>query len=519
MKSNFLYHFALIIIFSFQNLESQNTSVYVAAHPDDWQLFMNPNAYNSLKTPNEKVVFLHTTAGSQNTANNRYLAREEGSLRAIRFMSNTFRNESVLGTNMNKAIVSINGHRILKFTYRNSVAYFLRLSEAGKLGNLYNNPNSKITAIDNSTTYNSLSDLKTTIRRIIESESQGSSNINFNLADTDNTINPNDHPDHISTSKIMQDVAKNMGRVTMNLYTEYNTEVRAQNVFNRNYMISIGTWAVTTSGISDKFHPSTWNDAHNAWIGKQYFRTIPAKPVPGTNIALNKPTTALKNEIGHPSSSAVDNNTSLNSWWGANPYPQMWQVDLGNNYNLNQIIMINYYDGSRYYRYNIEASLDGINWENIGDFSKNTIPASSNGNAFYPNNHTARYLRVNMTYNSANIGVHIVEFKAYGTLNSTLSNTKFEQNNNQKDTKYTFSINPNPIKKKDKIKLALDLSLKEKVIIHIFNPNGNKILSKVLNLAKGLNEVEFQSEQLSTGLFIIKVEAFGKTKTKKIVIK
>ncbi len=62
---NYLHSIIGLIIFSISfNIEAQNTTnVFVSAHPDDWQLFMNPNAYNSVKTPNEKVVFIHTTAG------------------------------------------------------------------------------------------------------------------------------------------------------------------------------------------------------------------------------------------------------------------------------------------------------------------------------------------------------------------------------------------------------------------------------------------------------------------------
>ncbi len=39
------------------------TSFYVVAHPDNWQLFMNPNAYHSVKNEDEKTVFIHATAG------------------------------------------------------------------------------------------------------------------------------------------------------------------------------------------------------------------------------------------------------------------------------------------------------------------------------------------------------------------------------------------------------------------------------------------------------------------------
>ena len=42
---------------------AQSTAIYVSAHQDDWQLFMNPNAYYSIQNPDTKTIILHTTAG------------------------------------------------------------------------------------------------------------------------------------------------------------------------------------------------------------------------------------------------------------------------------------------------------------------------------------------------------------------------------------------------------------------------------------------------------------------------
>ena len=38
-------------------------SVFVVAHPDDWQLFMNPAAFHAMNGPHEKAVFVHVSAG------------------------------------------------------------------------------------------------------------------------------------------------------------------------------------------------------------------------------------------------------------------------------------------------------------------------------------------------------------------------------------------------------------------------------------------------------------------------
>ncbi|GAA4937564.1 hypothetical protein GCM10023314_07660 [Algibacter agarivorans] len=566
----------LFFSYSFNLLAQNDTSFYLSPHPDDWQLFMNPNAYQSVKNTNEKVVFIHTTAGDagSGTGNNNYfLAREQGSLRALRFMSNTFTSGAGLGTNMNETTVTINGHSILKYTYRNIVAYFLRLPDGNPDGSgfalhnfkslqkLYNGTVSNISAVDNSTTYNSLSDLEYTLKSIIELESSNLNSVVFNLADDDDTINPDDHSDHVYSSKIMQDVADDIGNITLNLYVDYDSGTRAQNVFNDNYLVSAGTWGVTTSGLSDNFHNSTWNNSHNVWIGKQYFRTLGTSTIaftntevivdenipvgfarfsvtltgdisekvtvdyttvggtalsPGdysttsgtitftptnksfdidvpitndatietqeaytvvlsnilsnlelvgfvngvssitangiindddsntSNIALNKPTTASSYEDDRVSSLAVDDDFSLSSWWGAHPYEQWWQVDLLDIYDIGEIIVTNYYDGTRFYQYDIEASLDGINWTEIVDFNDNTTPASNQGNTFNITNTSARYLRVNMNFNSANVGVHIVEFEAYGELKDSgiisFTNTEVITDENTLNGFATFNV-------------------------------------------------------------------------------
>ncbi len=569
-KNNFVFIIGLIALFSFSNLIAQTTSVYVVAHPDDWQLFMNPNAYHSIKGVNEKVIFLHTTAGDGGggASNNYYLAREEGSLRAIRFMSNTFTNSGAPGNNVNKTTVTVNGHQLLKFSYRNAVAYFLRLPDGDYRGTGYPGTNNEsllklvdgsitsISAVDGTATYNSLADLEATLQAIVTSEMIPSSSVIFNVADDDAGINPDDHSDHVNSSLIMQNVANNIGGVNLNLYTEYFTSSTPQNVFNEDYMISVGTWAATASGLSDSSYFSTWDSSHNVWIGKQYFRTVsgnnnpvatvaatdaaaeenpldtgvftvslnsvnlgspiivnytvsgtatsgsdytalsgtvtiptgqqsatitvtpiddieaeqsetviltlssgstynigtPASAtvniisedvvLPGTNLALLKPTT-VSNGVS-TKNNAVDGNYNKTNYWQGVPYPQWWQVDLGNNFDISKIVLTTYYGGNRYYQYDIQASIDGNNWTTIVDFNANTTPATSQGNTFNINNPQARYLRVNMNYNSANLGVHIIEFEAYGMLSVnnpqvTVNATDVSASENPLDTG-TFTI-------------------------------------------------------------------------------
>jgi hypothetical protein len=70
-------------------------SFYFAAHEDDWQLFMNPSAFEDVVSGAAKTVFVHLTAGDAGLGvgfggrkHPFYLARENGAEAAIRFMAN-----------------------------------------------------------------------------------------------------------------------------------------------------------------------------------------------------------------------------------------------------------------------------------------------------------------------------------------------------------------------------------------------------------------------------------------------
>lgn len=278
----------LIICFAlspFFGISQSKTPIYVSAHPDDWQLFMNPAAFQSVKDSSSKVIFIHTTAGDAGNGmgNNNYtLAREEGSLRAIRFMCNSLVENIGLGANMNQESITINGHQIRRHAYANTVSYFLRLPDGNYYGEgyplhdstslrrIYEGDKVSITAVDNSTSYTSLQDLKQTLIQLISLETQGS--IHFNVAETDSVVNPGDHSDHLISSKIFQEIAEELEVESIRYYIEYATNSQPMNVVDEAFLISAGTWGATASGLSDMGHYSTWDPVHNSWIGRQYFR-------------------------------------------------------------------------------------------------------------------------------------------------------------------------------------------------------------------------------------------------------
>src|SRR5215475_8213285 len=115
-------------------------SFYFAAHEDDWQLFMNPSAFQDVMNGAAKTVFVHITAGDAGLGVGKggrkhpfYLARENGAEAAIRFMADA---EATPGERI-AAPMSFNGHMIYRVSYLNTVSYFFRLPDGHWSGDGY----------------------------------------------------------------------------------------------------------------------------------------------------------------------------------------------------------------------------------------------------------------------------------------------------------------------------------------------------------------------------------------------
>ena len=268
-------------------------SVFTVAHQDDWQLFMNPAAYRAMDEPQEKAVFIHVTAGDAGRGATGepvpyYLAREEGALRAVRFMANAADPTQGRGLAMNAAKIDISGHPIQRFAYANAVVYFLRLPDGNIVNGTVFTPHPQAIdklrtgavessqTIDGGTRYVGWDDLVSTLAAIVERERVAGSSLSLHLAETNEALNPRDHPDHRATALAMEEVAIRLPCATTHRHDEYATRSRPLNVTGEDYMIDVGTWAATASGLSDNLAKATWESEHNAWIGRSYSRSAPA---------------------------------------------------------------------------------------------------------------------------------------------------------------------------------------------------------------------------------------------------
>ena len=143
----------------------------------------------------------------------------------------------------------------------------------------------------------------------------------------------------------------------------------------------------------------------------------PSKPTP-PGIAVGKPITATSVYGDRKPEFAVDGQTYDReaSWWSREP--ASLTVDLQKREKVLGFQVYPYWDGSRYYQYTIETSLDGKQWTMAVDMAKNIQIATPAGHLHnfkinMPEGFDCRYVRLNMQKNSANPGVHVVEFKLF----------------------------------------------------------------------------------------------------------
>jgi predicted signal transduction protein with EAL and GGDEF domain len=179
----------------------------------------------------------------------------------------------------------INGRPVQRFAYANAIVYFLRLPDGNivngtvytphpqAIGKLRDGETDVSEAIDSSTRYAGWSDLVSTLAAIVAAERVNGSGLSLHIAETDESKNPGDHPDHRATALAMEEVARRFPCASTHRYDEYATRGRPQNVKGEDYIVDVGTWAATASGLSDSHARATWEPEHNAWIGRSYSRS------------------------------------------------------------------------------------------------------------------------------------------------------------------------------------------------------------------------------------------------------
>lgn len=240
-----------------RNDQFTEISFYIVAHADDWQIFMQPNAYHDLVAQGSKVIFIITTAGDAGFNESFCGSREEGLKSSLRLCLAPL--AALAETSGTREFYN---HTINYCTINNATCYFFRLPDGNldgsgfpayhyqSLSGFKEGQISAITAIDNSATYNNWSDFYITLNTIIQSESYGISNIWINYVNPDAHANPNDHPDHIATGQAIQ----NMSVITgfhQALFVGYNVSNTLENLHPTELFWKAAMFAVYEKAVFD----------------------------------------------------------------------------------------------------------------------------------------------------------------------------------------------------------------------------------------------------------------------------
>ena len=262
-------------------------SFYFAAHEDDWQLFMNPSAFQDVINGAAKTVFVHMTAGD---AGSRHrlgwpqasvlsgARKRRGDRDPLHGRRRRYSRRRIAGP------MSFNGHSIYRVSYRNTVSYFLRVPDGSPQGTGYygtgfqslkrlaDGDNDMLSAIDGSTVYHGWSDLVATVRKIVDFERGRAGAVQLNVAELDARINPDDHSDHLMTAKAALDAVRDLACVRRVSYVDYASSKLPENLNAQQRDMESSVFAVTLAGVLAFDHRTSWHHYDKSFVGRNYFR-------------------------------------------------------------------------------------------------------------------------------------------------------------------------------------------------------------------------------------------------------
>jgi hypothetical protein len=270
---------------------AERVSFYFSAHQDDWQLFMNPPAFQDVLDDTCRCVFVHMTAGDAGLGLGNggrkhplYLARENGAEAAIRFMADANERPPAEPT---VAITAFNGHPIRCLRYRNTAAYFLRLPDGNPQGTGYaatgfqsltrlaHGDIATLAAVDDTAAYRGWHDLTATLRAVIAFERGPNATLHLHVPELDPALNLNDHADHYMTAKAALDAAAGMpAQITQQVthHVGYASGGLPENLGAADRDMKCAVYAVTLAGVLALDHQVSWQHYDQMFVGRNYCR-------------------------------------------------------------------------------------------------------------------------------------------------------------------------------------------------------------------------------------------------------
>ena len=288
--TRFLHQSWCLLLFLFAQLAIAQESVafYIVADQDDWQLFMQKNAYADASNAKQKTVFITLTAGDAGLGKGGsgtvpyYQARDNGSQLSIKFLADI---ASVPDRSESAQYVYANAHQIYHVQYKHTKSYYLRLPEGNDDGNGYRATGnqslkrlrdgeiSKITAVDSSATYQGWTDLVQTIQRIIIAETSGFSYATLNIPETDISRNPDDHNDRLLVGDLAEQASKDLTCLKQYSWLGYSSADKPMDLSIDQLINYSAVFACNVAGTIQGGYRSNWDATYKQWIGRGEART------------------------------------------------------------------------------------------------------------------------------------------------------------------------------------------------------------------------------------------------------
>jgi len=232
-------------------------------------------------------------------------------------------------------------------------------------------------------------------------------------------------------------------------------------------------------------------------------------------VTLAKATTWEQNYSPDKTIDGLGMNSPDSRWQSAKMMPDTITYDFGENVSLDSL-RISFYKGEsgRLYKYSIYSSNDLNNWNSIID---DVWSDDSEWTAVEFDSTRGRYIK--LVFKDCNQGkkASIWEFESFGT-----SIKKNSENLSNKQLSFELSQNyPNPFNPSTKISYTIPNvgTGLQPVRLVIYDILGNEVSTLVdEQKAPGSYEVEFKADNLSSGVYIYRIQTAEFNETKKMIL-
>lgn len=145
-------------------------------------------------------------------------------------------------------------------------------------------------------------------------------------------------------------------------------------------------------------------------LDEKYIIRPPTKKVP-VNLALNRPATCSEHQQGHLPRAATDGSLETRYCAPDNDAGDWFQVDLQEPQEVTEV-QVHWEQDGRLYRFRLEGSADGKNWNVLHDGSANKSREQVQSYRFKPQ--TLRYLKMTCTETESGAWFSFWEFRVHG---------------------------------------------------------------------------------------------------------